>query len=246
MDTLQTKCGDTKVGGQQQQYIYRTEFTFHASRTILWKLISRGKFKRRYKSNQTLKLLLQSKASLFFSNAANFEAVRRIFPDCPATQPLIGGRKLNSYFVPYNFKIIIIWWPDHHVTCWPAKRQNHHGKILCCLHELLNSRLKWGLKGMSMRLQCLCILYSNFLLFVFWNSTFFLSTHFPTFTLQTGLKIPFISNFWYLETSWTFWPDWKSSCFRLVKISRPTLIKKMPRTTTEKRIFLWWRKGPPS
>ena len=121
----------------------------------------------RYKSNQTLKLLLQSKASLFFSNAANFEAVRRIFPDCPATQPLIGGRKLNSYFVRYNFKIIIIWWPDHHVTCWPAKRQNHHGKILCCLHELLNSRLKWGLKGMSMRLQC------N--VFVFYIPTFYFS-----------------------------------------------------------------------
>ena len=95
-------------------------------------------------------------------------------------------------------------------------------------------------------MQCLCILYSNFLLFVFWNSTFFLSTHFPTFTLQTGLKIPFISNFWYLETSWTFWPDWKSSCFRLEKISPPTLMKRIPRTPTARDICLWWREVRPS
>ena len=106
---------------------------------------------------------------------------------------------------------------------------------------------------LSMRLQCpiylnqLCILIFQLFTSRILKFYIFFSLHiFLPFTLQTGLKIPFISNFWYLETSWTFWPDWKSSCFRLVKISRPTSIKKMPRMTTENPIFLWWRKGPPS
>ena len=159
------------------------------------------------------KLLSQSKAllaSLYFTNAANFDAVRRIFPDCPAGHPLIGGKNIFlahnftywttrfkvTYIVPENFKItIILWWwswekvkspltapPDQ----WPDNSWENSLMLFAWTFEFSPKIMTEGYE-LSMRLQCpiylnqLCILiFQLFTSRILKFSIFFLSTYFPT------------------------------------------------------------------